>query len=161
MKNKYYTFFLFVWMLIPILALGFIIVGVNGSMQHIDTWQDVYYLPDDLDRSCLLFGTSFFFLSITVPFLLTAMKKVSVGPGVNIGRLKGWLYGLTVMWAALIVLGLGMLLSTYYVNTFFQLDYGPGALSWYLFFQGCILILLGFLMCPLLIFYQQPRRERS
>jgi hypothetical protein len=158
MKNIKFILSMSFWIIMLNLALGCIIIAVNDTLELIETWQEVYYLPDDLDRSFLVFGFTLFFLSITVLFLLMAKKRLSIEQNAistNIRGIGGWLKGLATMWAALIVFGLGLFSFSFLVNTVFQMGLGPSGLSWFLFFQGSTLVILGSFMYPLLIFIKK------
>lgn len=152
MKRILYMVF---WIMMLILAIGCMILALNSTMILIETWQDLYYLPDDLERSLLVFGLTLFFLSITVLFLLMAKKRFSMRQNIRKRGIEGWLKGLSAMWAVLIIIGLAMFGFSYLVNTVFQMGEGPSGLSWYFIFQGSTLVILGSFMISLLSFLEK------
>lgn len=141
-----------------ILAIGCMILALKSTMILIETWQDLYYLPDDLERSLLVFGLTLFFLSSTVLFLLRAKKMFSLEQNTKItkiGSIERVLKWLVAIWAVLIIIGLAMFGFSFLVNKVFQMGKGPSGLSWYFIFQGSTLVILGSFMFSLLTFLKK------
>ncbi|NLD22229.1 MAG: hypothetical protein GX664_07140, partial [Bacteroidales bacterium] len=155
MKRILYMVF---WIMMLILAIGCMILALNSTMILIETWQDLYYLPDDLERSLLVFGLTLFFFSSTVLFLLRAKKMFSLEQNTKItkiGSIERVLKWLVAIWAVLIIIGLAMFGFSFLVNKVFQMGEGPSGLSWYFIFQGSTLVILGSFMISLLSFLEK------
>lgn len=164
MKNLKFTFRIILWLFLFLFSLCLIYISVRSIFSsEFDTWRDIYYYPNDLDRDFLVIGVALFFLSITAPILFAVMNrifnKVTEPDRHAISNIK-MLKGLSLMWSVLLVLGLSLMSLSFLIDLIIKKDYGPSPLSWYLFIQGFVLVVMGLFVYPLLCFFKTEKTSK-